>query len=359
MGKTGDSIGQNVQKEVTLVLEVGLVGVGFMGRGHLDNYLRLEAEGFPVKLTAICDIDPDKFKNVFVKGNIDVGTDTYDFSKYKLYTDLDEMLDKEKLDYVDIALPTYLHAEASVKALDKGLHVLCEKPMALTSTECQQMVDAAKRNDRKLMIGQCLRFWPAYEYLKETVESGRLGEVVSAYFFRGGAPPRWSYQNWLLTKEKSGGCLLDQHIHDVDMINWLFGKPDQVSTMARNIIPGSGYDAVSTNYIYSDGKVINAQDDWTLEGDFGFDMIFRANFTGGNLVFEKGNLVENPKEGKGFRPELSPDLGYYREIKYFANAIIEDEPITVATPESTMLTIQIAEAEYESAEKNGALVDIK
>ncbi|NMB26227.1 MAG: Gfo/Idh/MocA family oxidoreductase [Firmicutes bacterium] len=341
------------------MLRVGLIGIGFMGRGHLDNYLRLEEEGFPVKLTAICDIDPDKFKNIFVKGNIDVGTGTYDFSKYNLYSDMDEMLEKEKLDYVDIALPTYLHAEATVKALNKGIHVLCEKPMAMTSDECLEMVNAAKANERKLMVGQCLRFWPAYEYLKETVESKRFGEVVSGYFFRGGAPPRWSYQNWLLTKEKSGGCLLDQHIHDVDTINWLFGMPEKVSTIARNIIPGSGYDAVSTNYIYPDGKVINAQDDWTLEGDFGFDMVFRVNFEKGNLIFEKGVLTENPKDGKGFTPELSPDMGYYREIKYFANAILENKPIAVATPESTMETIRIAEAELESADNQGVLVKVE
>lgn len=341
------------------MLRVGLIGIGFMGRGHLDVYLRLEKEGFPVKLTAICDIDPEKFENKFVKGNIDVGTGTYDFSRYNLYTDIDEMLEKEELDYVDIALPTYLHAEASVKALNKGIHVLCEKPMALTSEECRQMIEASEQNGKKLMIAQCLRFWPAYEYLKEVVESGRFGKCVSAYFFRGGAPPRWSYQNWLLTKEKSGGCLLDQHIHDVDTINWLFGKPEKVSTIGRNVIPGSGYDAVSTNYIYNDGKVVNAQDDWTLQGDFGFEMLFRVNFEKGNLVFEKGKLTVHPNDGEGFVPELSPEMGYYREIKYFANAIMNDTPIETATPQSTMETIQIAEAELESADKGGAVVPVK
>ena len=90
------------------MLKVGLIGIGFMGRGHLDNYIRLESEGFPVKLVAICDIDEDKFQNKFVPGNIDVGNAKYDFSKYNLYTDIDEMLEKEELDYVDIALPTYL-----------------------------------------------------------------------------------------------------------------------------------------------------------------------------------------------------------------------------------------------------------
>jgi len=341
------------------MLKVGLIGIGFMGRGHLDNYIRLEKEGFPVKLTAICDIDPEKFKNIFVKGNIDVGTGTYDFSKYHLYTDMDEMFEKEDLDYVDIALPTYLHAEATVKALNKGFHVLCEKPMALNSDECRQMIEAAKKNDKKLMIAQCLRFWPAYEYLKDICVSGRFGRAVSAYFFRGGSPPRWSYQNWLLQKDKSGGCLLDQHIHDVDMINWLFGMPEKVSTIGRNVIPGSGYDAVSTNYIYPNGLVVNAQDDWTLEGDFGFDMIFRVNFEKGNLVFEKGKLTVNPNDGRGFVPELDPNQGYYHEIKYFANAIINDTPIETATPESTMDTIRIAEAELKSADRNGELVPVE
>ncbi|SHE69856.1 Predicted dehydrogenase [Caldanaerobius fijiensis DSM 17918] len=341
------------------MLKVGLIGIGFMGRGHLDNYIRLEQEGFPVKLTAICDIDEEKFKGKFVEGNIDVGKGKYDFSKYNLYTDIDEMLEKEQLDYVDIALPTYLHAEASIKALNKGMHVLCEKPMALTSDQCRQMIDAAKKNNKKLMIAQCLRFWPEYEVLKEYVESGKFGKVLSGYFYRGGGTPKWSYQNWLLQKDKSGGCLLDQHIHDVDMINWLFGKPDSVSTIARNVIPGSGYDIVSTNYYYADGKVINAQDDWTLGGDYGFEMLFRVNFEGGNLIYQGGTLKINPNDGKGYIPELPKDNGYYREIKYFVNSIINDTPITVATPESTMATIEIAEKEVESADNNGKPIPVK
>lgn len=341
------------------MLKVGLIGIGFMGRGHLDNYIRLESEGFPVKLVAICDIDPDKFQGKFLPGNLNVGMGKYDFSKYNLYTNIDEMLDKELLDYVDIALPTYLHAEASIKALDRGINVLCEKPMALNSDQCAAMAEAAKRNGKKLMIAQCLRFWPEYEILKDYVESGRLGKVTGAYFYRGGGAPRWSYQNWLLQKDKSGGCLLDQHVHDVDMINWLFGKPSAVSTVARNVIPGSGYDIVSTNYIYDDGKVVNAQDDWTLEGDYGFQMLFRVNFERGNLIYEGGVLKVNPNDGKGFVPEHPAEQGYYREIKYFANCIINDEPITVATPESTTDTIKIAETEMLSADHKGQPMPVK
>ncbi|HOL54327.1 MAG TPA: Gfo/Idh/MocA family oxidoreductase [bacterium] len=340
------------------MIKTGLIGIGFMGRGHLDNYIRLESEGFPVKLVAVCDIDPNKFKNKFLPGNIDVGNQKYDFSKYRLYTDIEEMLNKEELDYVDICLPTYLHAEATIKALNRGLNVLCEKPMALNSRECSEMIEAAKRNNRKLMIAHCLRFWPAYEYLKECVETKRFGEFLGGYFYRGGSPPRWSYKNWLLTREKSGGCMLDQHVHDVDTINWLFGKPRAVSTIARNVIPGSGYDLLSTNYIYPNGKVINAQDDWTLQGDYGFEMLFRANFEGGNLVFQNNILKVNPNDAKGFIPELSKDIGYYREIKYFVDCLSSNKPVTVAPPESSKETIEIVEAEVRSADKDGEITPV-
>lgn len=340
------------------MLKVGLIGLGFMGRTHMENYIRLESEGFPVKLAAICDIDKEKFEGKVAGGNIDTGSSQYDFSKYSLYIDIDEMLEKEKLDYVDITLPTYLHAEIAVKALNKGFHVLCEKPMALNSADCKKMIDAAEKNGKKLMIAQCLRFWPEYEYLKECVESGRYGKVTSGYFYRGGVTPIWSYNNWLLQEDKSGGCILDQHIHDVDTIHWLFGKPVRVTSSGRNVVPGSGFDIVSTNYIFEDDKVINAQDDWTLNGDYGFQMLYRVNFQKGNLVFEGGVLKDNPNDGKSFVPELARDMGYYREIKYFVNSLINNTPFSVCPPESTMGTIQIAEAEISSTRKKGEPVPV-
>lgn len=208
------------------------------------------------------------------------------------------------------------------------------------------------------MIAQCLRFWPEYEYLKAAADGGRYGRIVSAYFFRGGGTPRWSYQNWLLKKEKSGGCLFDQHVHDIDVINWVLGRPDKVSTTALNVIEGSGYDMISTNYFYKDGKVVNAQDDWTLNGDFGFTMEFRVNFERGNIIYRGGKLKVNPVDAPGFEPELPKEDGYTRELKYFVNRVSAGGPIETATPASTADTIRIAEAEMESADRGGAFVEV-
>ncbi|MFC5652238.1 Gfo/Idh/MocA family protein [Paenibacillus solisilvae] len=339
------------------MLRIALVGVGFMGRTHLENYARLEEEGLPIKVVAICDVDIEKLEGRAAGGNIDTGSNGLDFDRYHKYTSITEMLEKEQLDAVDLTLPTYLHKSVSVQCLKHGLHVLCEKPMALHAEECLEMLQAAEEQGKQLMIGQCLRFWPAYEYLKRLVDSGTYGQVTNGYFYRGGSTPNWG--EWLLQKDKSGGALLDMHVHDVDMIHWLFGKPKAVSCLARNVIAGGGYDMLSANYRYEDGKVLNAQADWTLQGDYGFEMLYRVNFEQGNAVFQGGKLQINPNDGEGFTPELSEDLGYYFELKYFVQALLNHEPVTIAAPASTMGTIQIVEAEIESADQQGEWVAVK
>jgi predicted dehydrogenase len=230
--------------------------------------------------------------------------------------------------------------------------------MARTLEQCEQMIDTARSTGKRLMIAQCLRFWPAYEYLKDCVDSGRFGPVTSAYFFRGGDTPRWSWENWLLNDERSGGCLLDQHVHDVDMINYLFGVPDSVSTQAINVIEGSGYDAVSTQYHYADGKVVSAEDDWTIGGEYGFDMLFRVNFRKGNLFFSHGKLRVCPVGEPAFEPELPSDDGYYREIVAFTDGLRNGTTVERCQPESTRDTIDIALAEVNSADHKGAAIKL-
>ncbi|MCR2807803.1 Gfo/Idh/MocA family protein [Paenibacillus soyae] len=333
------------------MLKVGLIGFGFMGRMHFDNYVRLMQEEAGVQLVAICDTRIEELKTGAVSGNIATERQVYDLEPYKLYDDVNAMLDSEELDIVDITLPTTLHADLTVSLLERGIHVLCEKPIARTSEEARRMAEAAKKTGKTLMIGQCLRFWPAYEFLKECVADGRYGKVLSGSFFRGGSTP----QGWFLDGELSGGCMLDMHIHDTDVINWLFGKPESVSSIARNVIPGSAYDIVSTNYMYPDGMVLNAQADWTLQGDFGFAMTFRVNFEGGNLIFENNELKVNPNDGPGFKAELSPDMGYYREVRYFIDAVTNGTPVSVCTPESAADSLAIVEAEIRSADNRGAV----
>ncbi|CAG7618708.1 Gfo/Idh/MocA family protein [Paenibacillus allorhizosphaerae] len=340
------------------MLNVGLVGIGYMGRMHLRNYMRLTQEGYPVRVTAICDKDVKKFQGVFAEGDVKLPGTDIDFRPYQLYSDMEEMLDKERLDVIDLTLPTFLHAPLTVAALGKGVHVLCEKPMAQDAEEARTMVEAAKQSGAKLMIAQVLRFWPEYEYLKETVDSGRYGRVISASFFRGGTPTKHTYENWMLRSATSGGGLLDMHIHDIDMVYWLFGKPDAVSTLSIDVLDECSFDAMSTNYFYSDSKVVNSQVDRVMCGEFGFQMSYRVNFERGTLVYEKRELRDYPHNGKAFVPELSKDSGYYREIKYFLEAVRSGSPVERALPEHTLDSLLLAEAQRHSALQRGAVVTI-
>ncbi|MBO1304740.1 Gfo/Idh/MocA family oxidoreductase [Enterococcus sp. 669A] len=334
------------------MLKVGLVGLGFMGSSHLGIYKRLMDEGYPLELVAICDVDEKKRTGELTQGNIDVSDKSIDFSQFNFYTDMEEMIDKENLDYVDLCLPTYLHAPYSIKAMEKGLHVFCEKPMAISSAACQEMIDAKTKYDRYLMIGQTLRFFPSYRYIKDTLDSGRYGKLNEVALFRGGTTPLWSWDNWLLDNARSGGCLLDQHIHDVDTINWLLGTPKSVNSIGKVYFEGSGYDMVSTNYEFDD-VVVNAQDNWTINNnDFGFEMRFRFSFQEGTIILEKGKLVDYPNNEDSFEPDIDSESGYYIEIKHFAQSIIDGKDPQEAAPlASTMETIRIAEAEVASADQ--------
>jgi predicted dehydrogenase len=124
------------------------------------------------------------------------------------------------------------------------------------------------------------------------------------------------------------------------------------------VLPGSSFDIISTNYVFPDGKVVSSHCDRSLTGEFGFEMSFRVNFERGNLVYEKRGLRDNPQDDKGFAPKLSADSGYYREIKYFAEALLHDRPIEQAAPQDTLATLAIAEAEARSAVAGGTLVEI-
>lgn len=341
-------------------LKAALVGVGSMGRGHLDNYVKFLKEDSPIQIVALCDIDEKKFTNYKADFNLgEVGKDGYDFSKFRLYTDLDAMLDAEKdLDMVTVALPTYLHCWGACKCLEKGINVLCEKPMALSVEQCRTMIDTAEKNHVRLMIGQCLRFAPAYLKLKEIVDSGELGKAVACYFFRGGGTPLWSYNNWLLDREKGGGALFDQHIHDVDTANFIFGMPEKVMTVGKTRFEKSAYDTLTTNYIYADGKPFNIQNDWTLTGPY-FYQDFRVNFEKGTVVRDTSGFHIYRKDG-GNEEYAVPDVNaYYDETKYFAQTILDGVPVTRNVPEGSMDTIRIVLAERESADKGGAVVSVK
>ena len=341
---------EKLNSRVTDMIRIGIIGFGFMGRTHYRCWKALK----DVDIVAICEINPkiaeDAKKSI---GNIGRTKEEVDFSSLQLYTDIKEMLEKEKLDAVSITLPTYLHADTSIQALAAGVHVLCEKPMALNIEDCRRMIDEADRSRKILQIGHCVRFWPEYATARDIIENGKYGKVVAASFQRLGAMPAWSANNWLMDEKRSGGMALDLHIHDTDFIQYLFGLPHAVySTGAKN--ENSKLVHIVTQYLYDDDKVVTAEGGWSMTPTFGFQMSF-------NIALEKATLVYDltrkptfrlcPADAEAFTPEFNEADGWSVEIEHFAKAIRGEKPEQVTTLEQSMNSVKIVEAEKESAEK--------
>ena len=329
------------------MLKIGIVGLGFMGKMHFRCYKSLEN----VKISAICDVDAKRLKDSSgSSGNISGAEDDLDLSNISLYSDFSRMLAEEKLDVVSIASPTFLHASQTKEALKAGLDVFCEKPMALNSLDCQQMANTARQTGRNLQIGHCIRFWPEYVQTKEIIDSQKYGLVLAATFQRLSLTPTWSWDNCFLDGKRSGGAMLDLHIHDTDFVQYVFGMPKEV--FSRGLIGPSGdFDHTVTQYLYEDEKVITAEGGWIMAPGFGFEMSFKIMLEKATLLYssvQKPTFRVCPKNGENITPEVPEGDGYSFEIQHFVDSISGKPVQAIITPEQSANSLKIIEAEKES-----------
>ncbi len=181
-----------------ILIRVGVIGTGAMGQNHLRIYSEMEG----VELAGISDIDQKRVEFMATQ------------FKTKAFTDYKKMF-LEGLDAVSIVVPTKLHKQVALDALDAGMQVLVEKPIADTTENAEMMIEAAKKAGKVLMIGHIERFNPAVIRLKEIINSGILGKIVSISTKRVGPyNPRI----------RDVGVILDIGVHDIDIIAYLYGK---------------------------------------------------------------------------------------------------------------------------------------
>ncbi len=338
------------------MVKVGIIGLGGMGNMHFGIY-----EGLPgAEVVALADVEEERLKPgaSSTAFNLGEGAAVIDPQRHRTYSDPGELLRDPEVDLVDICLPTYLHAECTISAIEAGKNVLCEKPMALSTKECQRVLDALEGKDVKLMIAQCIRFWPEYAYLKETVESGRMGRLCSARFWRGCSSPDWTWRHWMKDAELSGGAVLDLNVHDADFVHYLLGRPKAVCSTGA-IGPSGGYDIVETVYVYEDKISVCSGANMALPPAFGFEMRYLASFEKGCLAFSSANTpaLMEIAESSSTHPELRHTDGYHEELAYLVKCIENDELPGVVTPESAAFSIELVEAEVRSIE-TGQVVEL-
>ena len=333
------------------MLRIGIVGWGFMGKMHFRCY----KSDTNVEVTAICDVDAKQLQNASgVTGNISGAEDDLDLSNIALYSDLSKMLAEEKLDALSIASPTFLHASQTIEALNAGVHVFCEKPMSLNSGDCREMAEVAKQSGKTLQIGHCIRFWPEYVQAKEIIDSQKYGKVLAATFLRLSLTPTWSWDNCFLDGKRSGGAMLDLHIHDTDYVQYVFGMPKEV--FSRGVIGPSGeFDHTVTQYLYGNACVITAEGGWIMAPGFGFEMSFKIMLEKVTLVYssaQEPTFRIFPIDGETIIPEIPTGDGYSFEIQHFVDTLSGKAVPSIITPEQSGDSVKIIEAEKESIRNN-------
>jgi UDP-N-acetylglucosamine 3-dehydrogenase len=180
-------------------LNVAVIGLGNMGKNHARNYFEIEE----ATLVAVCDV------------NKTIGNALSEKFNCKYYEDYEEMFEKEKIDAVSIVVPTNMHEKVAIYAIERGKHVLVEKPIASTLDSAQKIIESAKQNKVKLMVGHIERFNPAIQKLKEMILKDKLGKITSIITKRVGVSP---------PQIKDANVIIDLGVHDIDIINYLIQK---------------------------------------------------------------------------------------------------------------------------------------
>jgi predicted dehydrogenase len=334
------------------MIKVGLVGYGFMGHMHAQCY---EATG-EAKVVGLADVEDDRRKEAGEK------------LACRTFSSLQDMLASADIDMVDICTPTYLHEEMVIAAVKAGKPVLCEKPMSLSVESCDRMIRAVKKAGVSMMTGQVIRFWPEYQVIKEIVASAQYGRVEWVSARRFSPPPTWAWRGWLLDPKRSGGAVLDLHIHDQDYISWLIGSPKVVQACG---VPGpqGGLDSVMTlGWQHPSGAKSLAEGSLVLSPIFPFNMALLVACEKATLRFDSAanpTLVVYPFEGAAYTPELpAPEVGlsagglgnigslggYYNEIKYFLDCLNSGRKPDVVKPEEAREAVRLCLAIARSAE---------
>jgi len=329
------------------MIKVAIIGFGGIARAHLSGYRILEQEG-KAKVIAAMDIRPEAFTEAI---DINLGADESGKLGFNTYTDLEEMLSKESPDMIDICLPTYLHAETAIAMMKRGFPVMVEKPMARTYEQCQEMLAVSLETGKPLMVGQVLHFFAEYEYLKDVTAAGTFGKVRSAIFQRLSGPPTWGYNNWFMDAELSGGCLLDMHIHDVDMTRYLFGEPKRVCCSTHDAYSRW---SMANSTMYYDDFTVTAIGDWSLAGH-PFGASYRVAFENATVEAAGGKVTVYPREGKPYEPSLNVGDNFAKEIGYFVDLLVSGEENTKNPPASAALSVKLAEALRDSADNGSVL----
>jgi len=320
-------------------MKVGIVGAGSMGTTHAAGWADTPAEivGFTAETQQEAGVLAKRYNA-------------------KVYPDLDAIL--ADVDVLDICSPTHLHREMALKAAAAGKHIVCEKPLARTTQEAQEIVTACRKAGVQLLVAHVVRFFPEYALAHSAVVEGQVGKPAVIRLHRGSYRPKKPAGNWFLDEEKSGGILMDLMIHDYDYARWVAGEVESVSARrVTELHPDAPIDYGLVILSHRSGALSHIAGAWAyppptfrthleIAGDRGlieFDSDGTAPIQ--NLILKSGGS-DAPDVALPSTPvSESP---YTTQIKEFYGALADGKPSRVSATDG-LVAVQIAVAALEAA----------
>lgn len=324
------------------MIKVAVIGFGFMGITHALNIQRNKK----LKLQAIITRNPrgiagklNEQTGNFSSGEIDADS----ISQVPVYTTLQECLKHEQIDAVQICVHTNLHYEIAREAIENGLHVFLEKPISLKIEEGRSLIQLAQHRNVKFMVGHVVRFMPAYQKLKDWIDSTKLGALKFISLNRFTGIPSWG--QWIEKQQEfgsSGGALFDLVIHDIDFLNYVLGVPLKIESVC---LPGSfsPHDYITAHWYYRD-VMARVEGGNIFHSSFPFQAGYMVQFEDASVAYTslKPEFIQVCRKEKiELIPAGDSNDGFYNEIDYFASCIKNDEEPVECKPASSLQTIQL------------------
>ncbi len=332
-------------------MKVGLIGCGGMGTVH-NLSLKALSNKLDIEVAAVADCRPEFLDRA-----------AQQWTNVKKYTWGMDLIQDADVDAVHICLPSYLHAEHAIAAMEKGYHTLIEKPVCLSRTDCEKLLEAERRTGVKVMVGQVVRYFDEYRYLKEVYDQNTYGKLKSIQMHRISGDVTWGYEDWFHDEKKSGSVVLDLHIHDVDFLRYLIGEPDTFTVNSTSFDSGM-VNHIVTSYKFGDVFAV-VEGAWDVSPKLPFEAYYRACFEDATIVYcnlHQPSLVVYHKDGRVITPELTPEYSaedntaginlssigpYYTEIKDFYECIRDNKPFSIAPLTEGIQSVLLAMKELE------------
>ena len=284
------------QNETVVPLRAGVVGLGFAGTVHTEAYLKVPG----VEVVALAGLEADRLQAMGEEYGIP-----------HLYANWEDLLGRDDLDIVSVCTPNFLHSPIAIAALDRGCHVLCEKPLARTTAEAESMVDAAVRNGRVLETAFNHRQRGDVQTVRRYIEEGALGRIYYAkasWMRRRGIP---GIGSWFTSKELAGGGpLIDLGVHVLDQMLYLLGEPEVVTVTgasyaefgprgrgmrkagSQKMYVGGGFEVedLATAFMRTaGGATLLLEAAWAVQGGYGDDFSVTVHGTEGGARIDVKN----------------------------------------------------------------------